>query len=139
MYRSLRSLLRHKIPPLQWRGGQWGYVRMAKWKSRKTNSSSGSSTQLMSLLMQKSSTCSLDQSATVPASFRVRTPTPTTPDSLGPTPSPLLALPPTHDKRPQSVHEVLDPGTYPTFSADACAAVTCVLDNHCVHYQSTLP
>ena len=62
----------------------------------------------MSLLMQKSSTCSLDQSATVPASFRVRTPTPTTPDPLGPTPSPLLALPPTYCKCLNSVHAALE-------------------------------
>ena len=54
-------------------------VATAKWKSMQMNSSLASSTQLISLEMQNSSTCALSQSPTVPLSLRVLVPTAITP------------------------------------------------------------
>ena len=70
-------------------------LRVLKVKSANTNSLSCFSPPISSLLwMQYSLNCSLLHLPTVPASLRVRTPTPTTPAPLGPTPDPSLALPP---------------------------------------------
>ncbi len=61
---------------------------MAKCRSMHTNSSSDSSTQLMSLVMQKSSTWERSQPPTVPLSLSARAPMLTTPTPAGPMPSP---------------------------------------------------